>query len=68
MANLYLYRSELGAFISPLDLQNNLNYAICIRRAADFCDIVYANEIGRIEYQFQLLNVDQGMIKLSWLC
>lgn len=40
--------------------QNNLNYAICIRRADGFCTITYRNQIGDREDVFQLINLDQN--------
>lgn len=40
--------------------QNNLNYAICIKRQSDSCSITYTNEVDEAEYDFQLVNVDGG--------
>lgn len=38
--------------------QNNLNYAICIKRSHDFCKITYTNELAGREDIFELINVD----------
>lgn len=44
-----------------LCFQNNLNYAICIRRIPEYCVITYRNEVDNAELLFQLFNVDQGI-------
>lgn len=43
-----------------LDFQNNLNYAVCIRRNSDTCTVTYSNEVDDTEYDFQIINVDSG--------
>lgn len=40
--------------------QNNLNYAICIKKQWDACTVTYANEVDSVENDFQLINVDAG--------
>ena len=39
--------------------QNNLNYAICIKRSPGFCTISFKNEKNGEEQEFQILNVDE---------
>lgn len=42
--------------------QNNLNYAICIKRNVGYCTLTYSNEgLGQYgnENEFQMLNVDE---------
>lgn len=46
--------------LTSLFPQNNLNYAVCIKRQWDTCSIMYSNEVDDVEYDFQLINVDAG--------
>lgn len=47
--------------------QNNLNYAICIKRQWNYCAISYSNEAEDVEYDFQLINVDGGNSVLHYI-
>lgn len=40
--------------------QNNLNYAICIRREAGYCSITFTNLMNGMEYPFQFVNTNMG--------
>ncbi|KAF2889670.1 hypothetical protein ILUMI_16503, partial [Ignelater luminosus] len=39
---------------------NNLNYAVCIRKAAGYCSITYTNIQNGTTYPFQIRNVDDA--------
>lgn len=45
-----------------LPFQNNMNYAICIKRQWDTCSVTYTNEIDSAEFDFQMINVDASKI------
>lgn len=49
-----------------------MNYAICIRRNPGYCVITYSNEILGEEFEFGLINFDEGtfmkLLKLIIKC
>ncbi|KAJ8931741.1 hypothetical protein NQ314_015273, partial [Rhamnusium bicolor] len=64
--NVYKSNSNISKMrIDFLDLENNLNYAICIRREEGYCSITYRNIINGMEYPFQLVNVDECKILIN---
>lgn len=51
---------ETFSFDYCFRLQNNMNYAVCIKRQPNTCSVTYTNEVDESEYDFQLINVDSG--------
>ncbi|XP_068210754.1 uncharacterized protein [Palaemon carinicauda] len=64
---LQYYTGAQGTFSSfnylhggPSQYLNNLNYAVCLRKEAGFCSIVYNNKVNGINQDFEIVNFRIG--------
>ncbi|XP_066947494.1 uncharacterized protein [Macrobrachium rosenbergii] len=64
---LQYYTGPQGAFSSfnylqggPSQYLNNLNYAVCLRKEAGFCSIVYDNTVNGVKQDFEIVNFRIG--------
>ncbi|XP_066947495.1 uncharacterized protein [Macrobrachium rosenbergii] len=69
---LQYYTGPQGAFSSfnylqggPSQYLNNLNYAVCLRKEAGFCSIVYDNTVNGVKQDFEIVNFRIGPTGLA---